>query len=207
MQEGMNDPDGNHLQGLRELLEQLRQEREDRLANSNLGGVYDEINDELNDILDEERHAIDNALRDAQNSGDQRRADNAEAAAQERNMRLDLMPDDLAGKVRELDSYNFESAEASRRFDELSERLRSEMMQQVVDRVSEGMESVTPEDVQRTKEMLAALNEMIAKRDQVKTLVSRSSWMSTATCSLTIPRRLTNFSSRLPVEWRRCRRC
>ena len=81
-------------------------------------------------------------------------------------MRLDLLPDDLAGRMQSLQSYNFESAEASRRFDELSERLRSEMMQQVVDRVSEGMESVTPEDVQRTKEMLAALNEMIAKRDQ-----------------------------------------
>ena len=32
-------------------------------------------------------------------------------------MRLDLMPDDLAGKVRELDAYNFESDEASQRFD------------------------------------------------------------------------------------------
>jgi uncharacterized protein with von Willebrand factor type A (vWA) domain len=40
------------------------------------------------------------------------------------------------------------------------------MMQQIVDRVSEGMESVTPDDVQRAKEMLSALNEMIAKRDR-----------------------------------------
>ena len=61
MQQGMQDRDGNHLQGLRELLEQLRQEHEERLANSDLGGVYDEINDEINDILDEERHTI-NAL-------------------------------------------------------------------------------------------------------------------------------------------------
>ena len=121
---------------------------------------------ELADILDEERHAIENARDDALRSGDERRAENANAAADERQMRLDLLPDDLAGRMQSLQSYNFESAEASRRFDELSERLRSEMMQQVVDRVSEGMESVTPEDVQRTKEMLAALNEMIAKRDQ-----------------------------------------
>ena len=79
MQEGMRDRDGDQLQGLRELLEQLREERQDRLENSDLGGVYDEINDALDDIIDEERHAIDNALRDAENSGDERRAENAEA--------------------------------------------------------------------------------------------------------------------------------
>ena len=166
MQEGMQDQDGNHLQGLRELLEQLRQEREDRLANSDLGGVYDEINDAINDILDEERHAIENALRDAQNSGDQRRAENAEAAAQDRNMRLDLMPDDLAGKVRELDSYNFESAEAKQRFEQLMEQLKEQLMQQMVDQMSGAMQDMTPEDMARMKDMMAALNEMLEKHQR-----------------------------------------
>jgi len=166
MQEGMQDPDGNHLQGLRELLEQLRREREERLANSDLGGVYDEINDELNDILDEERHAIENALRDAQNSGDERRAENAAAAAQDRNMRLDLMPDDLAGKVRELDSYNFESAEAKQRFEQLMEKLKEQLMQQMVDQMSGAMQNMTPEDMARMKDMMAALNEMLEKHQK-----------------------------------------
>ncbi|MFK8024786.1 MAG: hypothetical protein AB8G26_12570, partial [Ilumatobacter sp.] len=161
MQEGMQDPDGNHLQGLRELLEQLRAEREDRLANSDLGGVYDEIKDQLDDIVDEERHAIENALRDAQNSGDQRRADNAEAAAQDRNMRLDLLPDDLAGKVRELDTYNFESAEAKQRFEQLMEQLKDQLMQQMVDQMSGAMEQMTPEDMARMKDMMASLNELL----------------------------------------------
>jgi uncharacterized protein with von Willebrand factor type A (vWA) domain len=123
MQDGMRDRDGNQLQGLRELLEQLREERQNRLDQHDLGGVYDEINDELNDLIDEERHAIENALNDAQRSGDERRAENAQNAAMERNMRLDLMPDDLAGKVRELDTYNFESKEAKQRFDQLMEKL------------------------------------------------------------------------------------
>jgi uncharacterized protein with von Willebrand factor type A (vWA) domain len=166
MQEGTQDQDGNHLQGLRELLEQLRQEREDRLANSDLGGVYDEINDAINDILDEERHAIENALRDAQNSGDQRRGENAEAAAQDRNMRLDLMPDDLAGKVRELDSYNFESAEAKQRFEQLMEQLKEQLMQQMVDQMSGAMQDMTPEDMARMKDMMAALNEMLEKHQR-----------------------------------------
>ena len=118
------------------MLEQLREERQSRLENSDLGGVYDEIKDELDDIIDEERHAIDNARRDAENSGDERHAENAQTAAEERNMRLDLMPDNLAGKVRELSAYNFESNEAKQRFEQLMDKLRDQLMQQMVDQMS-----------------------------------------------------------------------
>ena len=166
MERGLQTPDGRQMPGLSELRDRIRDRREEIAESGELDGSLAEAARELADILDEERHAIENARDDALRSGDERRAENANAAADERQMRLDLLPDDLAGRMQSLQSYNFESAEASRRFDELSERLRSEMVQQVVDRVSEGMESVTPEDVQRTKEMLAALNEMIAKRDQ-----------------------------------------
>ena len=166
MERGLQTPDGRQMPGLSELRDRIRDRREEIAESGELDGSLAEAARELADILDEERHAIENARDDALRSGDERRAENANAAADERQMRLDLLPDDLAGRMQSLQSYNFESAEASRRFDELSERLRSEMMQQVVDRVSEGMESVTPEDVQRTKEMLAALNEMITKRDQ-----------------------------------------
>ena len=166
MERGLQTPDGRQMPGLSELRDRIRDRREEIAESGELDGSLAEAARELADILDEERHAIENARDDALRSGDERRAENANAAADERQMRLDLLPDDLAGRMQSLQNYNFESAEASRRFDELSERLRSEMVQQVVDRVSEGMESVTPEDVQRTKEMLAALNEMIAKRDQ-----------------------------------------
>ena len=74
--------------------------------------MYSEIADELNDIVDEERHAIDNATQAAERSGDERRAETARDTAADRNFRLDMLPDDLAGKVRELQAYDFESAEA-----------------------------------------------------------------------------------------------
>ncbi len=166
MQEGMTDRNGEQMQGLRELLEQLRAERQQRLENSDLGGVYDEIKAQLDDIIDEERHAIDNARRDAENSGDERRSQNAQAAADERNMRLDLMPDDLAGKVRELDAYNFESKDAKQRFDQLMEQLKDQLMQQMVDQMSGAMQNMSPEDMARMKDMMAALNEMLEKHQR-----------------------------------------
>ncbi len=166
MQDGMRGPDGERLQGLRDLLAKLREERQERLDRHDLGGVYDEISRELDDIVDEERHAIDNAVRDAETSGDERRANTARETASERNMRLDLMPNDLAGKVRELSAYDFESKEAQQRFEQMLDRLREQLMQQMVDQMSEGMQNMSPGDMQRMKDMLAALNEMLDRQQR-----------------------------------------
>ena len=166
MQQGMNDRNGERMQGLRELMEKLRQERQDRLDRFDLGGVYQEIADELNDIVDEERHAIENATRDAESSGDERRAEAARNSAADRNFRLDMLPNDLAGKVRELSAYDFESREAAQRFEQLMDKLREQLMQQMVDQMSSAVQNMTPEDMARMKDMMAALNEMIERQQR-----------------------------------------
>ncbi|MCB0967356.1 MAG: hypothetical protein KDB37_11015, partial [Ilumatobacter sp.] len=51
MQDGMRDADGNRFEGLRDLMERLRRERQERLDRTDLGGVYDEISRELDDIV------------------------------------------------------------------------------------------------------------------------------------------------------------
>jgi len=164
MQQGVRGPDGEHLAGLRELLERLRRERQERLDRFDLGGVYDEIARELDDIVDEERHAIDAARRSAERSGDPRRVDTGREAADDRDLRLDLLPNDLAGKVRELEAYDFESAEAARRFEQLLERLRQQVAQQMFEQMSGAMQQMGAEDMARMKDMLSALNEMLDRR-------------------------------------------
>jgi uncharacterized protein with von Willebrand factor type A (vWA) domain len=164
MQQGMRDRNGDQVQGLREILDRLRRERQERLESGDLGGVYQEIADALDDIVDEERHAIDNATADAERSGDDRRAEAARNAAADRNFRLDMLPNDLAGKVRELSSYDFESAEAARRFEELMDRLRQQLMQQALDQMSSAVQQMSPDDMQRMKDMMAGLNEMLERR-------------------------------------------
>jgi uncharacterized protein with von Willebrand factor type A (vWA) domain len=166
MREGMTDADGNRIEGLREMMERIRQRKQELEESGDLGGVYSEIADALKDIVDEERHAVENAVREAEASGDERRAETARDAAMERNFRLDMMPDDLAGMVRELQNYDFESNEARQRFEEMMDKLRQQMMQQVVDQMSEGMQNMSPEDLARMKDMMSALNEMIEAREQ-----------------------------------------
>ncbi len=166
MQQGMKDRNGEQMKGLRDLLQQLREERQSRLDRFDLGGVYQEIADELNDIVDEERHAIENATAEAERSGDERRAQTARDSAMDRNFRLDMLPNDLAGKVQELSNYPFESAEAQRRFEQLMDKLRQELMQQMVDQMSSSMQNMSAEDMARMKDMMAALNEMIERRER-----------------------------------------
>jgi uncharacterized protein with von Willebrand factor type A (vWA) domain len=166
MQQGLTDRQGRDLPGIKDLMDRLRQAREERLESGDLGGVYSEIADELADIIDEERHAIDRDLTEATNSGDERRATTAQQGAQDRNLQLDLLPEDLAGRVKGLQSYDFSSTEAQQRFDQLLDRLRQQLMQQTVDQMSGAMSSMTPEDLAHVKDMMAALNDMLERRQR-----------------------------------------
>jgi uncharacterized protein with von Willebrand factor type A (vWA) domain len=166
MQEGMRNERGDQLMGLREMMQRLRERREEIKDRGDLGGVYSEISAELDDLVDEERHAIDEALMSAEQSGDQRRAEVAKESAQERNFRLDMLPSDLAGKINELEHYDFQSSESKQRFEALLEKLRQQIMQQMLDQMSGAVENLTPQDMQRMKDMLAALNEMLESRER-----------------------------------------
>ena len=166
MREGMTDPDGNRIEGIQDMLKRIRDRRDEIQESGDLGGVYSQIADELRDIVDEERHAVDQAVKSAEASGDERRAENARAAAMERNFRLDMLPEDLAGMVQELSSYDFESADARQRFEQMVERLKEQLMQQFVDQLSGSMQQMTPEDMARMKDMLSELNQMIERRER-----------------------------------------
>jgi uncharacterized protein with von Willebrand factor type A (vWA) domain len=149
--------DGERLQGLREMLEQLRQQRQEMLESHDLGGVYDEIRDALGEVMETER----GSLGELEGSDDEVVAESAERRRQD----LDLIEhENLAGQVRGLTDYDFTSAEAAERFEELLEELRRQLMQQAVDQMAGAMENLSPEDLARMKDMLAELNRMLEQR-------------------------------------------
>ena len=65
LQRGMKDQNGNRLQGLRDLLQQLRQQRRNQLDKYNLSSLMDDIKKRLDEVLDMERSTIDKRLDDA----------------------------------------------------------------------------------------------------------------------------------------------
>ena len=68
---------------------------------------------------------------------------------------------DLAGQVRELQQYDFTSAEARQQFEDLMDKLREQLMQQYVDQMSDEVQNMQSEDMQRLKDMISSLNEML----------------------------------------------
>jgi uncharacterized protein with von Willebrand factor type A (vWA) domain len=144
LQSGFRDREGNWIQGVRDLLDKLRSERQERLDRFDLGGVYDEIAQELREVVETERGAL--------------------GPDDPRQMELDMLPGDLAGMVRELQNHEFASPEAGQRFEELVEKLRQQVLESYVNRMSGAVDSMTPEDMARLKDMMAELNQMLEAR-------------------------------------------
>jgi len=68
MQQGFQDREGRDVAGMREMLEQLRERRREQLDRYDLGGVYEDIANQLDEIVEQEREGIDQRVDDARAS-------------------------------------------------------------------------------------------------------------------------------------------
>ncbi len=161
---GWRTPDGEDVQGLRQLLDRLRAERAEQLDRGDLGGAFREIAEALADVVEEEREGIDDLVDEATRSGDERRREVTEEVATERRMALDLLPPDLAGMVRALQHYEFVSSEARAHFEELVDQLRAEVTSTYFEQMSEALSNPDPEAIARMRDAFSALNRMMEQR-------------------------------------------
>jgi len=166
MQQGFRDQNDQRVQGMRELLEKLRRKRRDQLEQYDLGGVYDDIAQELRDVVEQERQSLDELQQEAQESGDQRRQEITDEVTQERREQLDLLPPDLAGQVKDLQKYEFTSTEAREKFDELLDKLRQQLMQSQFNQMAGAMQNIDEAQMQRMKDMINGLNQLLEMREQ-----------------------------------------
>src|SRR6266542_2787032 len=166
MQQGFRDRNDEELMGLRDMLERLRQRRREELERRDLGGVYDDIAEKLREVTDQERAGIDRRVDEAQQSGDRRRQEIVEDLAQQRRQELDELPPDLASQVQGLQNYDFMDDAARQRFEELMYELRQQLLESYFNQMSEGMQDVSPEQMQRMKDMLADLNQLLEQMAQ-----------------------------------------
>ncbi len=137
--------------GLDSMLGRLRRTRREWAERSNLSGPLQQVREELDNILGLERAEL------ADKEGDE---------AQLKRIQLDALPRHPAGALRELENYNFSSGEAKARYDALLEKLKQEVLDSYFKSLMGSMQTVTPEDVARMKDMMAELNEMIAARNR-----------------------------------------
>ena len=136
------------LDALRARLRQAARRERERL---NLDGPLQEIERRLAEILEDERRTLSLHLEDD---------------ARMREQSLDMLPQDPAGKLRELQDYRFVDKEAQRKFDELMQWVRGQVMGSYFRNMAQGMRSMSAEDLAAFKNMLGDLNELIGKRER-----------------------------------------
>ncbi|MGI8549663.1 MAG: VWA domain-containing protein, partial [Dehalococcoidia bacterium] len=252
LQRGMRDPMGQRMQGLRDLLQQLRQQRRQTLDRYNLSSVFDDLKKRLTDIVQMEKDTIQRRLEEAAGSegpqgerpdpggeprqgGEQAAGQQGEQASGERQQPgqqnasegqrgqqgqqssqgqrgqqgqpssgsagqsgqqgqrgaegsgeqpgqsdqqrefarmleniagrkqsfLDGLPSDLGGAVKELQNYEFMDPEAQHQFQDLMEMLKKAMMDTFFKDLYSQIANMSPEEMQRLKDMVRDLNQML----------------------------------------------
>ena len=201
LQRGMRNPMGQRMQGLRDLLQQLRQKRRSQLDKYDLSSVFEDIQQKLEEIVEMERDTVDRrlseatqqaeggespldqfeqALQDAQEKANAKGGKQAESAtdaeeqkrlaemlkniAEKKQNFLENLPEDVGGKVKELQQYEFMDPEASAKFQELMEMLKKTLMDTFFKDLYQQIANLSPEDMARMKEMLRDLNKMMSEK-------------------------------------------
>jgi uncharacterized protein with von Willebrand factor type A (vWA) domain len=77
---------------------------------------------------------------------------------------LDELPEDPGGAIKSLNDYDFMDPEAREKFQELLAMLQQQMMQSYFQGMQQGMQSMTPQDMAATRQMLQDLNQMLRDR-------------------------------------------
>jgi len=164
LRSGMRTEDGERIMGLREMLDKLRRQRAELLAQGDPSDRLSRIAAELDDVVATERGAIDALEDEARRSGDERRATVTSEVVAERRIALDLLPDGAAGRLQGLQSYEFVSSEAAERFGELLGELRQEVADTYFKGMSEALSAADPGQLSRLRDAIDRLNRMLEQR-------------------------------------------
>ncbi len=188
LQRGMRNPMGQRMQGLRDLLQQLRQQRRQQLDRYDLSSVFEDIQKRLEEILGLENDTLDRrmeeanqrlagenplkAFEDALQPGlqeptaeEQRHlAEMLKSVVEKKQGFLENLPEDAGGRVKELQNYEFMDPEAAAKFQELMDMLKQALMDSFFKDLTQQIQNMSPEDMARMKEMMRDLNKMLSEK-------------------------------------------
>jgi uncharacterized protein with von Willebrand factor type A (vWA) domain len=132
--------------GLDDLAERVRRQRARARRRGDLGGVLDQVRAALDQALAAERDALATADDDA---------------ARMAEMELATLPDDVAGAVRSLADYDWRSPDAARTYESIRQMLRRQVLDAQFAGIRQALSDGGPEAMQRVKDMLADLNDLL----------------------------------------------
>jgi uncharacterized protein with von Willebrand factor type A (vWA) domain len=133
-------------QGLDDMLRRVRERREEIRRRGRLDGILEQARALLDTAIGQERAEL------FPDPGDDARMREAE---------LDSLPADTAQAISRLADYSWRSAAARETFEQLKDLLRREVLDSQFRGMKEALSSPDPEALQRVKDMMADLNEML----------------------------------------------
>lgn len=142
---------GRGQRGLDDLSRRVNQRRRELLGKHSLGGTLDEVKSLLEQAVRLEREQL---LRDARMDPTNR---------QLREMQLGALPSSTAAAVSELADYDWASQQARQTYEQIKDKLGREVLDQRFAGMKQALEGATEEDRQAISQMLADLNELLAK--------------------------------------------
>ena len=164
---GFRDPDGNQREGLRDLIDRLRKQRQEMLDKYDFDSALGDVAERLQEIVDRERATLDERLDRTQQT------ENVSAEEQQglrdylndKRDKLDSIPDSVASRLTELQNYDFVDRQAGEDFEALLEQLR----QQITDSLFNNLMGAAQNAGQGgesgdLKEFLQDLNEAFAQQ-------------------------------------------
>ncbi|GLY84864.1 hypothetical protein [Actinoallomurus iriomotensis] len=141
-------PGDRRRRGLDDLLRQVRSRRQQLRGSGRLDGTLEEARALLDRAIGQERAAL------FPDPSDDARLREAE---------LDTLPQDTAQAVRRLSPYQWRSPEARQTFEELKDLLRRDVLDAQFRGMKQAMTNPDPAAMQRVKDMMSALNDMLEK--------------------------------------------
>jgi uncharacterized protein with von Willebrand factor type A (vWA) domain len=132
--------------GMDDLLRRVRERQREIRSRGRLDGILDQVRSLLDTAIGQERAEL---------------FPNPDDAARLREAELDSLPSDTAQAIRELADYEWQSAAARETFEQLKSLLRSEVLDSQFRGMRQTLADPDPEAMQRVKDMMAALNNML----------------------------------------------
>jgi uncharacterized protein with von Willebrand factor type A (vWA) domain len=136
----------NGRRGLDDLLRRVRDRQREIRDRGRLDGILEEARALLDTAVGQERAEL------FPDPGDEARL---------REDELDALPSDTAQAIRRLADYNWRSQAARQTFERLKDLLRSEVLDSQFRGMKEVLQQPDPEAMQRVKDMMADLNQML----------------------------------------------
>jgi uncharacterized protein with von Willebrand factor type A (vWA) domain len=172
---GLQDNMGRRLPSLRDLLQRLQQRRQEQLKKYKLDSMMEDIRKRLDEIVNREREGIEQRLDNARQLNSQAGQDldqamkdrllkNLEDRAQQNLEKLEALPEDTGGRIKDLNDYDFMDEEARRQFQELMEMLKRNAMSSFAKDMAQRLKNMDKESLAAMRHFMEAVNQMLEAR-------------------------------------------